>query len=86
MFGTILGNLGEYSAESVGRVAMTEQPTFIVNVNPDSLDVVHDPARFSEECNVDDAKGRQRVDAKTAAALISSGEARLCAHCGRVGE
>lgn len=56
--------------------------TFIVNRNPDAIDVIHDPSRFSELCNTDDAKDRQRVDAKTAAALIATGEARVCEHCG----
>lgn len=59
---------------------MTE-PTFLLNRNP-GIDVIHDPTRFSEVCNTDDAKDRSKVDARTAAALIASGEARLCEHCG----
>lgn len=52
---------------------------FVVNRN-EGQDVVHRSPTI-EACNVDDAKDRQNVDAKTAAALIASGEARPCEHC-----
>lgn len=52
---------------------------FILNVN-EGVDTVHRNPR--EECNTDQAQGRKNVDAKTAAALIASGEARACLHCG----
>ena len=57
---------------------MTE-PRYVLNVNPDEQDVVHrDPG---ESCNQDDAKGRLNIDALTADALLSNGEARACQHC-----
>lgn len=58
---------------------MPADPVFVVNVNPDDVDVVHRNPR--EECNTDDAAGRQTVDARTAAAMIASGHARTCQHC-----
>ena len=59
---------------------MSDADVVILNVNPDGIDVLHpDPG---EQCNTDDAEGRQRVDARTAAALLARGEARLCEHCG----
>jgi hypothetical protein len=57
---------------------MSKPDRFILNRN-EGVDIVHrDPV---EECNVDDADGRESVDAKTAAALIASGQARACEHC-----
>jgi len=53
---------------------------FILNRN-EGQDVLHDRSNLNERCNSDDAKGKQNVDAKTAAALIASGSARACAHC-----
>lgn len=52
---------------------------FVLNVNADGLDVVHRNAM--EQCNLDDAEDRQTIDAKTAAALIASGQAQACQHC-----
>lgn len=52
---------------------------FILNVNPDGSDVVHRNPR--EECNTDDAKGRERIDQATAEALIDHGAAVRCGHC-----
>lgn len=54
---------------------------FILNEN-NGVDTVHRAAGLTERCNSDDIKGRKNVDAKTAAALIASGEARACLHCG----
>lgn len=52
---------------------------FILNRN-DGQDVLHrNPAM--EQCNLDDAKARSHVDPKTAAALVSSGQAKTCEHC-----
>jgi hypothetical protein len=62
----------------MGASDMTE-PRFVLNVNPGG-DVLHTDPR--EECNLDDAKDRQYVDARTAASLIASGQAVACAHCG----
>lgn len=52
---------------------------FVVNVNEAGIDVVHRNPR--EECNTDDADDVQTIDAKTAAAMIASGQARTCQHC-----
>jgi hypothetical protein len=51
----------------------------VLNVN-DGIDTIHHNPR--EECNLDDAEDRSEVDAKTAAAMIATGQARLCEHCG----
>lgn len=58
---------------------MAEAPEFCLNVN-DGQDTVHRYPAF-EECNLDDADDRKRVDARTAAALIAKGEAQACEHC-----
>ena len=58
---------------------MPADDLFVLNVNPDGEDTIHRNPR--EECNTDDAVGRQTVDAKTAAAMIASGHARTCQHC-----
>ena len=54
--------------------------TLILNRNR-GQDVLHRSAGLTESCNSDDAIGKQKVDAKTAAALIASGQARPCQHC-----
>ena len=56
---------------------MTE-PYFVLNVN-DGMDVLHRNPR--EECNTDQAKGRQTVDPDTADALLTLGTAQRCQHC-----
>jgi hypothetical protein len=56
------------------------KPRFILNRN-EGQDVIHDRSNFDERCNTDDAEDKQNVDAKTAAALIASGAARVCEHC-----
>lgn len=61
---------------------MTDERHFILNENPDDIDVIHDPRTFSEQCNTDQVEGRQRVDVATAARLIAMGDARVCEHCG----
>lgn len=53
-------------------------PYFVLNVN-EGVDTLHRNPR--EECNVDDATDRQRVDAETADAMLTSGQARSCEHC-----
>lgn len=53
---------------------------FIVNRNI-GMDVVHRSAGLSEQCNTDSVVDRKKVDARTAAALVASGEARACKHC-----
>ena len=56
---------------------MTE-PYFVLNRN-EGTDTVHRNPR--EECNVDDAVGRQTIDPDTAEALLNSGDAVRCRHC-----
>lgn len=53
----------------------------VLNINPGREDVVHlDPG---EQCNTDDAEGRQAIDEDTAKALIALGEARACELCSK---
>ena len=54
---------------------------FILNENPEGIDILHRSKGLTEQCNSDDVVDRQKVDAKTAAALIASGQARPCQHC-----
>ncbi len=56
---------------------MTE-PYFVLNRN-DGIDTLH--VNPHEECNVDDAEGRETIDAATAEALKAGGYVRLCKHC-----
>lgn len=58
---------------------MTSEDRFVLNANEDDLDVLHRNPR--EECNTDDATGRQIVDPDTADALLAMGEAAKCQHC-----
>ena len=51
---------------------------FALNRN-EGTDTVHRNAL--EQCNLDDADDREIIDAKTAAALIASGQAVPCSHC-----
>ena len=53
-------------------------PYYVLNVN-DGMDTLHRDPR--EVCNVDDAEGRQTIDATTADALLLRGDARQCEHC-----
>lgn len=53
--------------------------SFTLNRNTD-VDVLH-VEHPHEECNIDDASDRQRIDARTAAALLDHGQARACGHC-----
>jgi hypothetical protein len=53
-------------------------PYYVLNQNA-GIDVVHVNPR--EECNVDDAEGRQTIDAVTADAMLANGSARRCSHC-----
>lgn len=59
---------------------MTDEPTFILNVN-DGVDTIHDPAHLTESCNTDDIEGRRRIDEFTAAAMLEKGDAVPCQHC-----
>ncbi len=54
------------------------EPYYVLNVN-DGMDTLHRDPR--EECNLDDADGRQTVDAVTVDAMLSKDQARRCAHC-----
>ena len=69
------------STEAGGPVFTLQDPDdyWVVNTNPNGLDIVHRNPR--EECNLDDARGRDVIDAETADALLSIGEARRCEHC-----
>ena len=57
---------------------MTIEPYYVLNRN-EGIDTLHRNPR--EECNVDDAEGRETVDAETADALLALGDTRRCAHC-----
>ena len=52
---------------------------WVLNRN-EGLDVLHPDPR--EECNVDDADGRTKVDAATGQAMLVAKSAILCSHCG----
>ena len=54
------------------------KPYWVLNRN-EGTDTIHRNPR--EECNTDDAEGRQTVDTKTAAQLLASGQAVPCQHC-----
>lgn len=54
------------------------EPYYVINRN-DGTDTLHRNPR--EECNVDDAEGRQTIDPTTGAALEKSGDIHLCGHC-----
>lgn len=51
---------------------------WVLNRN-EGLDTVHRNPR--EECNTDDAEGRQTIDARTADEMLTRGAARRCQHC-----
>ncbi len=55
------------------------EPRYVLNVNEFDADVLHRDPR--EECNLDDADGRQTIDAHTADALLSKNQAQPCRHC-----
>lgn len=56
-----------------------ESVEWLLNRN-EGVDVLHpDP---NESCNTDDAEDRMRVDAATGQAMLESGVAVLCQHCG----
>lgn len=54
------------------------EPYFVINRN-EGTDTLHRDPR--EECNVDDADGRQAIDADTGRALEESGDIHRCRHC-----
>lgn len=56
---------------------MTE-PYYVLNQN-EGIDTIH--RNPHEECNTDDADGRQTIDAETADAMLTRGQARRCGHC-----
>lgn len=53
---------------------------YILNRN-EGVDILHDPERLTENCNTDQIEGRKRVDAMTAEAILTSGDAKGCGHC-----
>lgn len=59
---------------------MTHQltPYYVLNRN-EGMDTVHRNPR--EECNVDDADGRQTIDEATALKLSLSKDVARCQHC-----
>ena len=56
----------------------TPEPRYVLNRNP-GADVVH--RNPTEQCNTDDAVGREVVDAKTALSMVLKGYAVRCQHC-----
>ncbi len=61
---------------------MTEKrrkPYYVLNRNPDGVDVLHRDPR--EVCNVDDSEGRQTIDFATADAMLTTTQVRRCRHC-----
>ncbi len=57
------------------------EPRWTLNRN-EGMDTIHRNPR--EECNTDDVKGREAIDAQTAAAMLSAGTAKPCQHCMRI--
>ena len=57
---------------------MSIEPYFVLNRN-EGTDTIHRNPR--EECNVDDAEGRQTIDGDTADALLTMDTAVRCQHC-----
>lgn len=60
---------------------MTEPLIFLLNTPEGDEQAVLHTLHGDERCNRDDMKGRQKIDAETADALVSLGEARRCEHC-----
>jgi hypothetical protein len=57
---------------------MSRRTRYVLNVN-EGIDTIHrDPL---EQCNNDDAEGRQVIDEQTAIALVEGGTALRCQHC-----
>ena len=54
------------------------KPSWVLNQN-EGVDTIH--RNPLEICNTDDATGRQTVDARTAAQMLKSGQAKACQHC-----
>ena len=52
---------------------------FVLNLNEHGMDVVHRNPR--EECNLDDAEGRETIDEATYHALLEHQAALPCRHC-----
>lgn len=66
------------------RSRLRVMDTLILNANPGAeLDVLHRSAGLTERCNTDAIRpeDRQRVDRRTADALVQRGAARYCQHC-----
>ena len=59
---------------------MTDHEGQVLLNRNDGIDVLH--PHPGEQCNSDDAEGKQWVDADTADAMLNLGQAKLCAHCG----
>ena len=57
---------------------MSTDPYYVLNRN-EGEDTVHRNPR--EECNVDDADGRETIDEASALKLSMAGGARKCLHC-----
>lgn len=51
---------------------------YVLNRNK-GIDVMHKNPR--EECNTDDAVGREVLDPATALQMVLKGHARTCGHC-----
>jgi hypothetical protein len=57
---------------------VSTEPYFVLNRNQ-GVDTIHHNPR--EECNVDDAEGRETIDGTTVEALLDRGDAVRCQHC-----
>lgn len=63
---------------------MTDRKGFIINMNEQAPDVIHDADNLSESCNTDDAIGKHRVDYATGVRMIEvspAQELERCGHC-----
>jgi hypothetical protein len=54
------------------------EPYYVLNRN-EGKDTLHRNPR--EQCNVDDAEGRETIDETTYERMKAGGYARLCRHC-----
>lgn len=62
---------------------MNLETRYVLN-HRDGTDVIHRWPSF-EQCNVDQVKGKETIDALTADSLLQRGVARACEHCFRTG-
>ncbi len=53
---------------------------YTINRNDDGPDVLHYYPSF-EQCNSDEMENRERIDFKTADALLATDQVKRCRHC-----